>query len=152
MIGEAIYIRVSDRNVEMCRPRVGATNPLFSLWRAFWRPTAPASRTKSRRTAEESRTSNCVATKHNDYSIFWFILKRVIVKQETERSATNKMKRFLFSHEDSVLSLSKNCPHYKRLMDVLQRNKNRYQILQQCRYSNWGGTQGKYLYSCTSQV
>jgi hypothetical protein len=31
-------------------------NPLFSLWRALWRPTAPASRTKSRRTAEESRT------------------------------------------------------------------------------------------------
>ena len=27
------------------------------LWRALWRPTAPASRTKSRRMAEESRTS-----------------------------------------------------------------------------------------------
>jgi len=42
--------------VEMCRHRVGAENPLFSLWRALWRPTAPASRTKSRRTAGESRT------------------------------------------------------------------------------------------------
>jgi hypothetical protein len=40
----------------MCRPGVGATNPLFSLWRALWRPTAPARRTKSRRTAEGSRT------------------------------------------------------------------------------------------------
>jgi hypothetical protein len=42
--------------MEMCRPRVGAANPLFSLWRALRRPTAPASRTKNRRTAEESRT------------------------------------------------------------------------------------------------
>jgi hypothetical protein len=42
--------------VEMCRPRVGAANLLFSLWRALWRPTAPASRTKSRRMAEECRT------------------------------------------------------------------------------------------------
>ena len=33
-------------------------NPLFSLWRALWRTTAPASRTKSRRTADESRTSS----------------------------------------------------------------------------------------------
>ena len=41
----------------MCRPGVGAANPLFSLWRALWRPTAPASRPKSRRTAEESRTN-----------------------------------------------------------------------------------------------
>jgi hypothetical protein len=40
----------------MCRLRVGAANSLFSLWRAFWRPTAPASQTKSRRTAEESQT------------------------------------------------------------------------------------------------
>ena len=40
----------------MCRYGVGAVNPLFFLWRALWRPTAPASRTKSRRTAEESRT------------------------------------------------------------------------------------------------
>jgi hypothetical protein len=40
----------------MCRPRVGAANLLFSLWRALWCPTAPASWTKSRRTAEESRT------------------------------------------------------------------------------------------------
>jgi hypothetical protein len=44
-------------NVEMCRPRVGAANLLFSLWRALWRSTVPASRTKSRRTAEESRTN-----------------------------------------------------------------------------------------------
>jgi hypothetical protein len=42
----------------MCRRRDAAANPLFSWWRALWRPTAPASRTKSRRTAEESRTSN----------------------------------------------------------------------------------------------
>ena len=41
----------------MCRPGVGAANPLIFLWRALWRPTAPASRTKSRQTAEESRTS-----------------------------------------------------------------------------------------------
>ena len=41
----------------MCRPRVGVANPLFSLWRALRRPTAPASRTKSRRMAEESRTT-----------------------------------------------------------------------------------------------
>ena len=40
----------------MCRLRVGAANSLFSLWRAFWRPTAPASQTISRRTAEESQT------------------------------------------------------------------------------------------------
>ena len=40
----------------MCWPRVGAANLLFSLWRAFWRPTATASRKKSRRTTEESRT------------------------------------------------------------------------------------------------
>ena len=40
----------------MCRPGVGAANPLFSLWRALC-PMAPASRTKSRRTAEESRTT-----------------------------------------------------------------------------------------------
>ena len=40
----------------MCRPGVAAANQLFSLWRTPWRPTAPASRTKSRRTAEESRT------------------------------------------------------------------------------------------------
>ena len=39
----------------MCRARVGTANLLFSLWRALWSPTAPASRTKSRRTAEESR-------------------------------------------------------------------------------------------------
>jgi hypothetical protein len=44
--------------MEMCRPGVGATNPLFSLWRALRRPTAPASRAKSRWTAEESRTKN----------------------------------------------------------------------------------------------
>jgi hypothetical protein len=37
-------------------PGVGVTNPLFSVCRALWRPTAPASRSKSRRTAEESRT------------------------------------------------------------------------------------------------
>ena len=43
--------------MEMCRPGVGVANPLFSLWRALWRPTAPACRTKSRRTAEESRTT-----------------------------------------------------------------------------------------------
>jgi hypothetical protein len=42
----------------MCQPRVGAANQMFSLWRALWRPTAPASRIKSRRTAEESRTSS----------------------------------------------------------------------------------------------
>jgi hypothetical protein len=30
---------------------------MFSLWRALWRPTAPASRTKSRQTAEESCNS-----------------------------------------------------------------------------------------------
>jgi hypothetical protein len=41
----------------MCRPGDGAANPLFFLWSAFGRPTAPASRTKRRRTAEESRTS-----------------------------------------------------------------------------------------------
>jgi hypothetical protein len=29
---------------------------MFSLWRALRRPTAPASRTKSRQTGEESRT------------------------------------------------------------------------------------------------
>jgi hypothetical protein len=50
----------------MCRPRVGVANPLFSLWRALRLPTAPASRTKSRRTAEESRTRTkvtvCVST------------------------------------------------------------------------------------------
>jgi hypothetical protein len=43
----------------MCRPRVGATNPLFSLWRTLRRPTAPASRTKSHRTAEESWMGTC---------------------------------------------------------------------------------------------
>jgi hypothetical protein len=32
----------------MCRSRIEAVNPLFSLWRALWRPTAPASHTKSR--------------------------------------------------------------------------------------------------------
>jgi hypothetical protein len=47
----------------MCRPRVGAANPLFSLWRVLRRPTAPASRTKSRRTAEESRTSGLAASR-----------------------------------------------------------------------------------------
>jgi hypothetical protein len=31
----------------MCRRRVAAANPLFSIWRALWRPTDPASRTKS---------------------------------------------------------------------------------------------------------
>jgi hypothetical protein len=45
--------------MEMCRPRVGATNPLFSLWRTLPRPTAPASRTKSHRTAEESWMGTC---------------------------------------------------------------------------------------------
>jgi len=43
--------------VEMCRHGDEAANLLFFLWRALWRPTAPASRTQSRRTAEESRTS-----------------------------------------------------------------------------------------------
>ena len=37
-------------------------DPEFSLWRVLWRPTAPASRTKSRRTAEESRTTITGAT------------------------------------------------------------------------------------------
>jgi hypothetical protein len=46
----------------MCRPRVGAANPLFSLWRALWRPSAPASRTKSRRTTEVSRTNKMYAS------------------------------------------------------------------------------------------
>ena len=46
--------------IHVCRPRVGVANPLFSLWRMLWRPTAPASRTKSRRTAEESRTTQSV--------------------------------------------------------------------------------------------
>ena len=41
MIGEVIYTRVSQ-NVEMCRPRVGETNLLFSLCRALWRSTALA--------------------------------------------------------------------------------------------------------------
>ena len=40
----------------MCRPRVGEANPLFSLCRALWRPTALAKK-KSCRTAEESRTT-----------------------------------------------------------------------------------------------
>jgi hypothetical protein len=39
-------------------PGVGAANLLFSLWRVLRRPTAPASRTKSRRTAKESRTND----------------------------------------------------------------------------------------------
>jgi hypothetical protein len=42
----------------MCRHRVAVANPLFSVCRALWRPTAPASRKKSRRTAEESRTTS----------------------------------------------------------------------------------------------
>ena len=46
----------------MCRPRVGVANSLFSLRRALWRPTAPGSRTKSRRTAEESRTRSVYIT------------------------------------------------------------------------------------------
>jgi hypothetical protein len=37
----------------MCSP---IRNPLFSVCRALWRPTVPASRKQSRRTAEESRT------------------------------------------------------------------------------------------------
>ena len=32
----------------MCRRRVAAPNPLFSLWWELWRPTAPASKKKSR--------------------------------------------------------------------------------------------------------
>jgi len=86
MIGEAIYIRVSDRKYNPIATkcgnvptRVGAANPLFSLWRALWRPTAPASRTKSRRTAEESRTmwpyvivnTRC---KHGNMGRFLYIL------------------------------------------------------------------------------
>ena len=42
--------------MEMCRPRVGVANPLFSLWRALLHPMAPASQAKSCRMAEESRT------------------------------------------------------------------------------------------------
>jgi hypothetical protein len=34
------------RNVEMCRPRVGEANPLFSVCRALWRPTVTASKKK----------------------------------------------------------------------------------------------------------
>jgi hypothetical protein len=45
-----------SRNTNWSRLRVGEANPLFSLCRALWRPTAPASWRKSRRTAEESRT------------------------------------------------------------------------------------------------
>ena len=48
----------------MCRPRVGAANPLFFLWRALWCPTAPASQTKNRRTAEESRTMTDNVNRH----------------------------------------------------------------------------------------
>ena len=46
----------------MCRPGVGAANPLFSLWRGLWHPTAPANPTKSRREAEESRIKLSVAS------------------------------------------------------------------------------------------
>jgi hypothetical protein len=45
----------------MCRPGVGAANPLFSLRRVLERHTAPASRTKSHRTAEEYRTTCDIA-------------------------------------------------------------------------------------------
>jgi hypothetical protein len=41
----------------MCRPRVGEANPLFSLCRALWRPTAPASRKKAVGRQKESRTN-----------------------------------------------------------------------------------------------
>jgi hypothetical protein len=40
----------------MCKGRVTWVNPLFSICRALWRPSAPASRKKSCRKAEESRT------------------------------------------------------------------------------------------------
>jgi hypothetical protein len=40
----------------MCQGRVAWVNPLFSICRALWRPSAPASRKKSCRKAEESRT------------------------------------------------------------------------------------------------
>jgi hypothetical protein len=46
--------------MEMCRPGVGTVNPLFYLWRVLRHPTAPASRIKSRRTAEESRTRSMI--------------------------------------------------------------------------------------------
>jgi hypothetical protein len=78
-------------NVEMCQGRVGAANPLFSLWRALWRPTAPASLTKSRRTAEESRTSpTCVLYSKSDPDHFnlyvwngsiWLVLSHNQVNQ-----------------------------------------------------------------------
>ena len=54
--------------MEMCRSGVGASNTLFSLWRALCRPTAPASRTKRRRMAEESRTTISPITFLNRYS------------------------------------------------------------------------------------
>jgi hypothetical protein len=51
-----------SRDTNWIRPRVGAANPLFSLWRALWRPSAPASRTKSHRTTEVSRTNKMYAS------------------------------------------------------------------------------------------
>jgi hypothetical protein len=54
---------------------------LFSLWRALWRPRAPTSRTKSRQTAEESRTSfKCVpiiygkSGQDTNTKLFWKVL------------------------------------------------------------------------------
>ena len=49
---------------------VWAANLLFSLWRVLWRPTAPASWTKSHRTADESRTSLALDLWHD--IVFWF--------------------------------------------------------------------------------
>jgi hypothetical protein len=56
----------------MCRPRVGVANSLFSLRRALCRPTA--SRTKSRRTAEESRTRSVYITYQFLFFQYGFIM------------------------------------------------------------------------------
>jgi hypothetical protein len=50
--------------MEMRRPGVGAANTLFFLWRVLRLPTAPASRTKIRRTPEESQTTTVAVEKN----------------------------------------------------------------------------------------
>jgi hypothetical protein len=58
----------------MCRPGIGAANQLFCLWRVLWRPMAPASRTKSCRTAEESRTRRSPLMQIQFMNLLWFLL------------------------------------------------------------------------------
>ena len=92
MTGEATHIRASDRKQNPTATKRGnvpthswRANPLLSVCRALRRPTATASRKKSRQTAEESRIRSkpTIYRTQDEHAVgLFFILKEKHIKSE----------------------------------------------------------------------